>query len=316
MTKKGRFSSNIRRTMNRLMISAVLLFSLTLPRLSEGTETNDLVREARRAGVPASSLEDIVKRAHMRGYSEDSVSALVGILVSARKRGLYLDPIVDKILEGLAKGAPPEAVERVSRQVMSGVALAEDDIAGLPLPDSKKHLVIEVILDVRSRGMNDGDIRDLLAAFSSEGRGTAPDPDRMIAALDGAAGLIGIRVEPDRAVILLKEAALKGFSRADIRGLNQGLLKALDSLTIGEKDSVVSSTIEMIREGRSAVTIGERLRMGAPIPERSLGVGKGQGPTERQKEGISPGESEQEHEIPRPAPHDREHPGGGDLRSR
>jgi len=284
----------------------IAAFILLFPSLSAGDEIGRIIEEAKKAKAPAEALDAIVQRAQNRGLSRDSIAPLLMVIRDASLQGLYLNPVLDKIQEGLSKNASPDAIERVARRVMARVSEAEESLESFLPSLSDRESVIETILEARDTGLSNADIREVLYATSSSVKEKSPDPGRVIAAIDGTAELVRVGVEGSRAALLTKEALSRGFSRNDMRGLNSELTHSLAYLTRREKDEVFYSTVNMIREGQDIESIKKSLRERTLLSEGGLGVGKGLSPSEGAKEGIGPGESEHEHDIPKPAPREKD----------
>jgi len=277
--------------MKRISI-VIAAFILLLPSLTAGDEVGRII-------------DAIVQKAQKRGLSRDSIAPLLMVVREASQKGIYLNPVIDKIQEGLAKNARPDVIERVARRVMARVSEAEESLEGFLPSLTGKEPVIETILEARDSGLSNADIREVLYASSSSTKGKSPDPGMVIAAIDGTAELVRVGIEGDRAALLTKEALSRGFSRNDMRGLNSELTHSLASLPRREKEEVLYSTVNMIKEGQDIDSIKKSLREKTLISNGSLGVGKGLSPSEGAKEGIGPGESEHEHDIPKPAPKEK-----------
>lgn len=272
-----------------------------------GDHIDQSVAEAKKAGVPDSVLDVIVNRARAKGLSEDSLESLIKVAADAGRQRLYLGPILDKIQEGLAKNVPPEVIERVSRRVMARVAEAEESLESFLPSLPHKNMVLDAALEARERGVSAAGVRGLFSAASSR-KDSSHDPGRIIEVLDGTAGLVNIGIEEDNASGLMKEAVSHGYTKDELRELSVEFTRNLGFLERRERTEVLSSTLDMLKEGRGVQRIKESLRAHTAIPHRTLGSGKGLSPSERGKEGIGPDESEGEHDIPRPAPREKDRP--------
>jgi len=278
--------------MKRISI-VIAAFILLFPSLAAGDEVGRII-------------DAIVQKAQKRGLSRDSIAPLLIVVRDASQKGIYLNPVIDKIQEGLAKNARPDVIERVARRAMTRVSEAEESLEGFLPSLYGKEPVIETILEARDSGLSNADIREILHAASSSAKGKSPDPGMVIAAIDGTAELVRVGVEGDRAALLTKEALSRGFSRNDMRGLNSELTHSLVSLNRREKEEVLYSTVNMIKKGQDIDSIKKSLREKTLISDGNLGIGKGLSPSEGAKEGIGPGESEHEHDIPKPAPREKD----------
>lgn len=277
--------------MERILTYAAIVMALLLPLPSWGDE------------VPASAIESIMTRAQSRGFSRSSIDSLLRIARDAGGKGLYLEPIVDKIEEGLAKNVPPEGIERAALRVAAMVGEVQESLdAFLPsLNRREKKALIEAALEAREQGVSNADVREVLSSVSA-GRGEPRGPDRIAQALDGAALLVSEGVEGPRAAQLMKESLSRGFTRDEMKELVADLSHAMGYLDPRERRDMVFSTLMRVRGGENLQAISRSLHSRTVLPEKTLGVGEGLGPSERGKEGIGIGEEEREHNVPRPAP--------------
>ena len=93
-----------------------------------------LLQEADRAlkaGVPAADLEIIVRRARERGLPPHQVRELIRTVAQAGEQGLAVRPVLDRVEQGLAKGAPAELIVAASRRLVENLAAAGPLVDGL-----------------------------------------------------------------------------------------------------------------------------------------------------------------------------------------
>jgi hypothetical protein len=74
------------------------------------------VEEVRQAGVPDETVSRLLSLGYDNGVEAVSMASLVGIVGTAKKENLPLEPFVSKIEEGMAKGVPAAAIEQVLNQ--------------------------------------------------------------------------------------------------------------------------------------------------------------------------------------------------------
>jgi DNA-binding transcriptional MerR regulator len=133
------------------------------------------------AKAPPAAIDAIVQKARDRGLSRNSIASILTILRDASIKGLYIDPVIDKIQEGLSKNIRPDIIERVALRVMARITEAEESLEGFLPTISGRESIIETILEARDTGLSNADIREVLYATSSSSKGKSYDPDTVVA---------------------------------------------------------------------------------------------------------------------------------------
>jgi len=80
--------------------------------------------QALKAGVPAADLKIIVSRSRERGMAGPAVRELIGTAARAAREDLPLQPVLDRMEQGLAKGVPAERITAATRQLVEYLAIA------------------------------------------------------------------------------------------------------------------------------------------------------------------------------------------------
>ncbi len=68
-------------------------------------------------GVPAEDVEIIVSRAVQRGADAETINRFLSVSLSAKKDGLPIGSILDRVEQGLSKGVPPERIAAAVQQL-------------------------------------------------------------------------------------------------------------------------------------------------------------------------------------------------------
>lgn len=85
--------------------------------------------------MPPSLLAQRAPSARLDGRLDGATEAMVlDVLDSARTRGLPVDPIVDKALEGATKRAPSARIQAAVKSLLGRLELARDALAPNPTP--------------------------------------------------------------------------------------------------------------------------------------------------------------------------------------
>jgi hypothetical protein len=130
-----------RRTWTAIILGGALLTAATafagqpLDQVHAAVERSGVSREDRdallqeaeralKAGVPAADLEVIVLRGRDRGLTAAMVRELIRTASRAGEQGLSVRPVLDRIEQGLAKGAPAELITAASQRLVEHLAAA------------------------------------------------------------------------------------------------------------------------------------------------------------------------------------------------
>lgn len=153
--------------------------------------------------------QDVAKQLDGR-VSPDVRKAVVTIAADAAARGLPVDPLVEKAIEGGAKGVPADRVIAAVRALAGrlGDAMSALREAGVTAPNGD---VVEGGADALNAGLTSGDVRDLV-------RMSRPPYDPALT-LRVAATLVALGVPPDQALQLVNAMITAGRSPGDLLSL-------------------------------------------------------------------------------------------------
>lgn len=173
--------------------------------------TGPLARAALLAVVAASAL-----RAQQRDTGLDArvpaaaATAVREIAAQAAARGLPVEPLVQKAIEGGAKGVPADRIVAAVRALAEGLARARGALrdAGLEQPAAD---AIEGGAEALGAGLSPRQVRDLVRA--------SRPPYAPALTLRVAATLAALGVPPRQAVALLEGAIAAGRAPADLLDL-------------------------------------------------------------------------------------------------
>lgn len=178
------------------------------------------IERARAAGVSTEVLRAIADRAEARGIPADGVSVALATLEGAARRGLPVGSVADKLLEGFAKGVPPERVVPVAQGIVA--RLAQSDAAFARVPAARRAAVVEEGAEAIRRGVS----VDALAALGSE-IGNRNEPARLGLAIRELAQLSEARSGTPVAGRALGLMVARGYPDAAVAGLSEQVSEAL-----------------------------------------------------------------------------------------
>lgn len=142
--------------------------------------------------------------------SPEVQQAVRGIAADAAARGLPVDPLVQKAIEGAAKGVPSDRVIVAVRALAGRLAEARDAVraGGVPAPSGE---VVEGGADALNAGISASQVSDLV-------RVSRPPYDPALT-LQVAATLAALGVPPKQALELVQGMISAGRSPSDLLGL-------------------------------------------------------------------------------------------------
>lgn len=253
VSRTRRTSPPIHRAMRRGALAAALLALLVAPAAGHAQEAAE-----------DAAVQEKMERVRSR-VGPDGAARIQEALRTAREAGVPAGPVVDKALEGLAKGVPPArlvpAVEAyVGRLTRAAGVLAEEP----------RRAEIVAAADALGRGVPEGEIRAVGRAAAGE--------DRAIA-LVVLGDLVEMGVPPDRAAGTVRDALSAG------RG-GEALLQ------------LPALVRRRVRAGAQPARAAEQARQvlergppaGPPVPPGAGPAGKGKGQGQGPPDGAGPPE--------------------------
>lgn len=78
----------------------------------EDEETRRIFRQSVALGIPESDLSELIGRCRQAEFTAAELRRVLSLMARAKLAGLPHDDLLNKLREGLAKGAPPEVIER------------------------------------------------------------------------------------------------------------------------------------------------------------------------------------------------------------
>jgi hypothetical protein len=211
------------------------------------------------------------------------------VLTLARE-GLPVEPIVQKLQEGLRKGATPEALERVCARIGEHVRAAHQFMkqaheTGITPGDAKaERQRVREMATYMWRGLREGDMEQLQKRAQQRLRDGSCTTEDLAAAAETATRLGEIGIERDKAVRLAGGALQYGYT---VREMRQLVWTVMTAHTHGGSSDKVIDTLErgirnqhqlsqMIQEMRQQGWMGPADQHGGHSPVDNTG-GSGYG---------------------------------------
>jgi len=145
--------------------------------------------------------------------------AVVAVVADATTRGLPVEPLIQKAIEGGAKGVPADRITAAVRTLAGRLGEARDVLRakGEPVPSAD---LVEGGAEALGAGLDAGQVRDLVRA--------SHPPYEPALTLRVAATLAAIGVPAPQAVGLLEAMIAAGRDPADLVGLPGQVLAGVD----------------------------------------------------------------------------------------
>lgn len=152
---------------------------------------------------------DVRSQLTARGLPADLVQVVATVSADANARGLPVQPLVDKAIEGFSKRVPPARIEAAVRDLATRLGTSRDALvrAGVTAPDGA---VIAASADAMARNIGAADVVTIIRAAP---RDAAP------AGLSVAAALASHGLPRETAVRLVVESYRSGRTMAQVLDL-------------------------------------------------------------------------------------------------
>jgi hypothetical protein len=194
-----------------------VLAASTLSRTAQ-SEVSTRATAAMNAGLPGEDVEIIVSRAVGRGADAGAINRFLDTGLSAKKEGLPVRPVLDRIEQGLSKGVPNERIVAASKLLTEKIAAAQPLVDALirdgmtPRRGNEREAAIESAARALEKSMDAHDIGAMGAAVRSQ-RGSLM---LFSSAMDTATYFAASGMSPKTASRLVRDAVQKGSSEHDL----------------------------------------------------------------------------------------------------
>jgi hypothetical protein len=198
---------------------------------------------AMNAGVPAEDVEIIVSRSLARGADAKAVNRFLDISVSAKRSGLPIGPVVDRIEQGLSKGVPTERIAAASERLTEKLMAAQPMVDALirdgmtPRRSAEREEAIEATARALEKSIAPEAVKDMGAAV----RGKGGSLTLFTSAVDTATYFAGRGMSSKTASRLVQSAVEKGSSGRDLNTMTRRMAEEMKQ---GAKPEDVAAKME------------------------------------------------------------------------
>lgn len=116
--------------------------------------------------------DEIARLRSARGFAAEEMSPLLEQVNKAGERGLPVEPLANKVKEGLAKGVDPKRIDPVLRQMVTHFESAQEVLreAGTRgVAEGNRRVALETLAEAFSRGATPEEVREL-TRLSQDGK--------------------------------------------------------------------------------------------------------------------------------------------------
>ncbi|MBA5870475.1 MAG: hypothetical protein GDA68_10830 [Nitrospira sp. CR2.1] len=198
--------------------------------------------------ISVQDRDEIARLRSVRGFAAEEIGPLLEQVNKAGERGLPVEPLANKVKEGLAKGVEPKRIDPVLRQMVTHFESAQEalrEASTRGVTEGNRRAAVETLADAFSRGATADDVRELMR-LSQDGK-------QKVTQESLAAGAKSLAVMREGKISSKEGAALVG------EGIRQGY-KPSELLDLSRE---VKRRGGEVREGRATMqSLQERVRRG------------------------------------------------------
>ncbi len=204
------------------------------------------VKEANKAGLSSLDIKSIIERGLLKKIKIDSMAGFLDVIIKGKKQGLPVYPLVNKVLEGLAKNVPSYRISKVVQKISEEMSITKDIVERCTSHGMKaeklmiRHRAIQTIVETRQRGISFKSINhivDRLLESKDAGRIRLSNIEDTVETL---ANLVDLGMSENLALKAVETAIAHGYFNKD------HLMDLEDSVAEGKQKGIsFEETIEM-----------------------------------------------------------------------
>ncbi len=232
-----------------LLIAGPALGDSTLPvpdtwSASLQKSTQEMVR----AGIPAQDAIAMTSSMIQARFSRQEIQQAQHVVVKAHQKGLPVEPVISKALEGVAKQVPPRSIIRAMTRVTSRYAYAFQQASRLSTQKADIERLGKLIAAGLAAGMTHRDVNKMVGRLHNEARHLSREDRRSLAtnALVTARDMARQGVTSAHAAQVVDRALQKGFKAHDMQALHESFLSRAATMPA---DQVARSFSKSMHEG-------------------------------------------------------------------
>jgi len=166
--------------------------------------------------------EEINRLRTAQGHSPEDINPLLEQVNKAGERGLPVEPLANKVKEGLAKGIEPKRIDPVLRQMTSRLESAHEvleEAKNRGVAEGNRQRALERMAEAFARGATVDEVREL-SRLSQEGRHKATQ-EELAAGAKGLAVMKEGRIPSKDGTALVGEGIKQGYRPSELLDLSR-----------------------------------------------------------------------------------------------
>jgi len=166
--------------------------------------------------------EEINRLRTAQGHSPEDINPLLEQVNKAGERGLPVEPLANKVKEGLAKGIEPKRIDPVLRQMTSRLESAHEvleEAKGRGMAEGSRQRALETMAEAFARGATVDEVREL-SRLSQEGRHKATQ-EELAAGAKSLAVMKEGRIPSKDGTALVGEGIKQGYRPSELLDLSR-----------------------------------------------------------------------------------------------
>jgi hypothetical protein len=166
--------------------------------------------------------EEINRLRTAQGHSPEDINPLLEQVNKAGERGLPVEPLANKVKEGLAKGIEPKRIDPVLRQMTSRLESAHEaleEAKGRGMAEGNRQRALETMAEAFARGATVDEVREL-SRLSQEGRHKATQ-EELAAGAKSLAVMKEGRIPSKDGTALVGEGIKQGYRPSELLDLSR-----------------------------------------------------------------------------------------------
>jgi len=291
-----RMPRGLSRTARRHVVAVLFVLALAggvspVPVLAQpSTPVSEILRRGVDAGIDEGLMRSVAERARQTGTAPEATAEMLAPAVRLAEAGLPATPVLNKVLEGLAKRVPPARVQSVADRLAGHVQqvgpvvdtwLQREDVraASAEVEGKGRADIIVSAANARQQGLALDDVQLLLAELPGRARGRRLGPSNVAAAVRATAEMPRDDADPSGVREIVLAAVEAGYTADEIGQLPVALRQA-QARANRPLPALARDARRAISRGTPASeVIGQLSRGRPPLPPPAAGRGgSGQGP--------------------------------------
>ena len=198
--------------------------------------------------------DEIARLRSARGFAAEEMSPLLEQVNKAGERGLPVEPLANKVKEGLAKGVDPKRIDPVLRQMVTHFESAQEVLreAGTRgVADGKRRVALETLAEAFSRGATPEEVREL-TRLSQDGKQKVTQ-ESLAAGAKSLAMMKEGKIASKEGAALVGEGMRQGYKPSELLDLSREIKRRGGEFQSGRAS--IQTLREQVRRGER----GDRL---------------------------------------------------------